>query len=236
MKKPKKQTVDDLRNEYAQLFGKDASIRWNKPTLRKKIRDKQILDEAYSAQAEREGAAQPESPVRKPDFEALAGDEGLKDEDVFEGNGFEDEPMEVDGRGGKREGAGRKVGQTDERARIERLMKLQVPDLIVLKVTMGVCFFFGRLSKHPFSRNHVVSIALGSTRELYYWFPFFEGKTSKWALHCQAFDDVAQPLYERALEIEAAKKQKPEQETEQEIKNGKKVEKKQKVKVAKTRI
>jgi len=93
-------------------------VGWNKTTLARKILEKQKLSELDDSPVQPE----PESdePKRKPDFESLA----------TEGPEIAPESPQLDeqGPGGYRDGSGRTPGLTDEKARIERIVKNQVPD------------------------------------------------------------------------------------------------------------
>lgn len=95
------------------------AVGWNKVTLAKKILEKQKLDELTE-----DVPVQPEpesdKSKRRPDFETLA----------TEGPAIVPDSPQVDeqGPGGVREGAGRTPGLTDEKARVQRVVKNQVPD------------------------------------------------------------------------------------------------------------
>lgn len=190
-----KETIDDLRLRYKKVTQKEPAIRWNRQTLRKKITDAEILKAGY-AQLENQTA---ESPAMfkepKPDFEALAGKDNLDrlDQELNE--------EKAESRGGARPGAGRPVGQTDERARIERLLSLEKPDLGVLKIVQGFNLLLEKFTPLPFDKDQVESIALGFTLPLYYWFPSVEGAANKWTLHLQALDYIGRPVTERAVFI-----------------------------------
>jgi len=91
---------------------------WTKAMLAKKILEKQKLDELADVPVQPE----PESdkPEHEPDFETLA----------TEGPEIAPESPQLDkeGPGGVREGAGRPPGLSDEKARVERIVKNEVPD------------------------------------------------------------------------------------------------------------
>jgi len=112
-----KKSKHDLKKIAERLHIK-VSVGWNRTTLAKKILEKRKLAELENepVQPERES----EESERKPDFESLAaeGPEIAPESPQAEG----------EGPGGYREGAGRTPGLTDEKARIERIVKNEVPD------------------------------------------------------------------------------------------------------------
>lgn len=193
------ETVDDLRTEYKKIAGKEPAIRWNKTTLRKKITDHQILQAGY-AEKERADSLPRQAGDVRPEFEVLAGETRQSPHHAGEGDQVDQQPPK-DGRGGPREGAGRPIGQTDERARVQRLMSLEVPDLGVFKIVQGLNLAVGRLTGLPFTRDQCSSIALGVTLPLYYWFPAIEGASNKWTLHLTALEYIGTPIRERVLTI-----------------------------------
>ena len=94
------------------------AVGWNKETLSRKILEKQKLSELDETPVQ--PGPEPEESKRKPDFEDLA----------TEGPEIAPESLQPDeqGPGGYREGAGRTPGLTDEKARVQRVVKNQVPD------------------------------------------------------------------------------------------------------------
>jgi len=94
------------------------AVNWNKTTLAKKILEKQKLSELDETPVQPE--PDPDKPQRKSDFETLA----------TEGPEIAPESPQLDeqGPGGVRDDAGRTPGLTDEKARIERIVKNEVPD------------------------------------------------------------------------------------------------------------
>jgi len=212
-------SLDDYRTEYSSVFGKFPPSSWSRWVLRRKIKEQQAVDAnaAFAAEPLKGDIKAVEPSNRKTDFEKLAGVPDVESEQKLLDEIHSDSKKEK-GR------AGRPTGQTDERARIERLLKIEVPDLVVLKVVMGVCYALGRYDKNPFSKEQVTSMALGATRELYYWFPAADGKISQWALHAQALEDIGKPISDRALE---AKEKRDEQKSEKEIEDAITEEKKE---------
>jgi len=190
-----KKTIDVLRGEYFNVTGKAAAIRWNRPTLAKKILDAEILKAGHAAHKK---VSQPAEKVKSNlEFEKLAGD--IPVENINQAVTSE-QPLQ-EKRGGPREGAGRPPGQTDERARIERLLSLQKPDLSVRKVIQGLNLILEKFTPLPFTPAQVESIALGVTLPLYYWFPSTEGAANKWVLHFQALEYIGGPINERMNSI-----------------------------------
>ena len=116
----KKKKTDLVK--MAEKLGIKVSVRWGRPTLAKKILEKQKLDELYEEPEPQPGSEQ-EGPKRKPEFESLVTES------------IESEPgppqAQKDGPGGVREGAGRTPGLTDEKARVQRILKNDVPDPVV---------------------------------------------------------------------------------------------------------
>ena len=196
----KKKTIENLRDDYQRVTGKEAAIRWNRSTLEKKITDAEILQASYAVK----DAAQPVRSITDPNpaFEALASE---PDSDTV---GNEKDQVEIDRRGGAREGAGRPDGQSDERARIERLLELDVPDLAVWKILQGLNLILVKFTPAGFDADQLDSLALGVTLPLYYWFPAVQGAGNKWTLHLQAIEYIGKPIKERAEFINQLTKQK----------------------------
>lgn len=185
-----KKTINDYRREYKRVTCKEASLRWNKSTLEKKILDTEILEAGHAA---RKKALQPADKVEvNPEFEKLASDIPVENIDQAVTS---ERPQEK--RGGLREGAGRPIGQTDERARIERLLALEKPDLAVRKFVQGLNLVLEKFTPLPFTSGQVESISLGLTLPLYFWFPSTEGAANKWTLHLQALEYIGEPIAER---------------------------------------
>lgn len=184
-----KKTLSDYRKEYEHVTNKKPAVRWTITDLKKKITDARILKEGHAAIERSKFGGDNQPGEVKPDFENLVAEQAEQAE------------PKVDGRGGAREGAGRPIGQTDERARIERLLSLEKADLGVLKFVQGLNLMLSRFSPVPFTKEQCESIALGVTLPLYYWFPFLEGAANKWTLHLQALEYIGRPVSERALTI-----------------------------------
>jgi hypothetical protein len=60
-------------------------------------------------------------------------------------------------------------------------------------------FYYATRTGDPLQKDEVKKIALGATRELYYWFPSLEGRTSKIQFHEQALEDMTGPFVVRAV-------------------------------------
>jgi len=136
----------------------------NKTQLATRILKRQKLKELE--EPEPEAALGPEGPQRKPEFETL----------VTEGIEIEPElPQEpIVERGGYREGAGRTPGLTDEKARVQRILKNQVPDPTI-KFALE-CLFDGwesavNVKGLALSEDEAVTIAVPTTNLKEYYFP-----------------------------------------------------------------
>ncbi|MBA7518562.1 hypothetical protein ES705_10633 [subsurface metagenome] len=202
-----KKSIDDLRAEYKRVTKNDPAIRWNRRTLEKKILDAEILEASYAAREKAQSQPKTTSDI-KPEFESLAsGPEKSKAEASTSAK-----PQK--GRwGGHRDGAGRPIDQSDERARCERLLALQVPDLSIKKICQGLNLVFGRFTLAAFTSEQIDSLALGFTLPLYYWFQSLEGGVgNKWALHFQSMELIGKPVNERMQLINQIMQQAKEQE------------------------
>jgi hypothetical protein len=207
-----KKTLSDYRKEYKDVTGKNPAVRWTITEIKQKLIDFKILKAGHE-HIEKSKSPEPMFHEKNPDFEALVSDQ------VIEENVTEPEPK-IETRGGFRSGAGRPVGQTDERARIERLMELEKPDLGVLKVVQGFNLVLSRFSPLPFTKEQCESIALGVTLPLYYWFPSVQGAANKWTLHLTALEYIGRPLTERAMSInQMSQPKEPENVQEQKENN-----------------
>ena len=206
----KKKSIDDLRTGYKKITGKDPAIRWNRRTLEKKILDAEILQAGHAARENAKSRPETSSDI-KPEFEDLAA--GPRIIDISEAEAVPSEQPQKERRGGFREGAGRPQGQSDERARCERLLALEVPDLSVKKIVQGFNLILGRFTVSAFTPDQVDSLALGFTLPMYYWFPSLEGGVAnKWALHFQAAELIGKPVTERMQFINQINQQAKEQE------------------------
>lgn len=216
-------TIEDLRKEYTEVTGKEWSLRWNKQTLIKKITDARILKAGYAEKNRLENKPLSSGDI-KPEFETLAGE--LKTNEHISDEGVSSESFPTEIRGGPREGAGRPIGQTDERSRVQRLLELEVPDLAVKKLIQGLNLILAKFTPLPFTSEQVESIALGVTLPLYYWFPSIEGRMGPWTLHFQALEYIGVPIGQRAITISNKQKEKQNAEKsntpETSISNGQK--------------
>lgn len=135
------------------------STNWNKDTLARKILEKQKLSELEDSPVQPE----PESgkSQRKPDFETLATEstEIAPDSPQLDG----------EGPGGVREGAGRTPGLTDEKARVQRILKNQVPDPAVQFVVECVFNLSGEPKKAVEPTTDMIAVPV--TNLMAYYFP-----------------------------------------------------------------
>ena len=135
------------------------AVGWNKTTLARKILEKQKLSELEDSPVQPE----PETgkPQRKPDFESLA----------TEGPEIAQDTPQLDdeGPGGVREGAGRTPGLTDEKARVQRILKNQVPDPAVQFVIECVFNLSGEPKKAVEPTTDMIAVPV--TNLMAYYFP-----------------------------------------------------------------
>lgn len=206
-----KMTIDDYRQQYRDATHKEPAIRWNKKTIQKKIALFKT-EQAFDNSDDKKNKSVNDISSPKPDFEKLI--DGNNDKNLRLGDA--DVPKS-DGRGGYREGAGRPSGQTEERARVERLMKLEVPDLAVKKLVQGLNIIFHKFTPLAFTPDQVDRVSLGITLPLYYWFPAIEGVTNKWTLHLQALEYIGSAFAERALMIKQIEQEKQNVEIKKEL-------------------
>ena len=157
--KLKKRSLPDLR-KIAKKSGIKVAVNWNRTTLAKKILERQKLDELADEQTD-----QPESesdqPQRKPDFETLA------TEDPTEAP--ESPQLDEQGPGGVREGAGRTPGLTDEKARVQRILKNQVPEPAVQFVVDCIFNLSGEPKKAVEPTTDMIAVPV--TNLIAYYFP-----------------------------------------------------------------
>jgi len=132
---------------------------WSKQTLAKKILEKQKLSELEETPVQPE----PESdkPQRKPDFEDLATDGPTIAPDSPQ--------LDKDGPGGVRVGAGRTAGLTDEKARVQRILKNQVPDPVVQFAVDCVFNLSGEPKKAVEPTTEMLAVPI--TNLMAYYFP-----------------------------------------------------------------
>jgi len=203
-----KKLIDDLREEYKKVTGKEAAIRWTRITLQKKITDAEILQAGHAAIESSKSPLNTSGDI-KPEFEDLAAGPEITDKS----KAVSSLQPQKERRGGFREDAGRPRGQSDERARCERLLSLEVPDLAVKKIIQGINLILGRFTLAAFTPDQVDSLSLGFTLPLYYWFPSLEGGVgNKWALHFQSMELIGKPVNERMQLINQIMQQAKEQE------------------------
>ncbi len=140
------------------------AVGWNRTMLARKILEKQKLSELDETLVQPEPKS--DKPKRKPDFETL----------VTEGPAIVPDSSQLDkeGPGGVREGAGRTPGLTDEKARIERIVKNEVPDPTI-KFAFE-CLFDGwekavKVKGLALSKDETNVIAVPVTNLKEYYFP-----------------------------------------------------------------
>jgi len=135
------------------------AVGWNKTTLAKKILEKQKLSELDETPVQ--PGPDPDKPERKPDFETLA----------TEGPEIAPESPQLDeqGPGGYREDAGRTPGLTDEKARVQRILKNQVPDPAVQFVIECAFNLSGEPKKAVEPTPEMIAVPV--TNLLAYYFP-----------------------------------------------------------------
>jgi len=193
-------TVDDLRKDYEKLTGKKASVNWNKAQIQKKMKlfqaEKQIDAEQQRPKTKDQRPIEP-----NPEFEKMLDSDKISSSlDSGYNPDIPDQPQ-AETRGGFREGAGRPFGQTEERSRCERLLKLEKPDIAVQKILQGLNLALGKATGVPFSFDQVDEIALGVTLPLYYWFPSMEGRAGVFTLHCVAAEKIVVPFMARNITL-----------------------------------
>jgi len=146
----------------AKGLGIKVSVRWNRTELAKRILRKQKLNELDEPEPQSQSEPEPDDSGRKPEFESLASEAPEIAPDSSQD--------EKDGRGGYREGAGRTPGLTDEKARVQRILKNEVPDPVVQYVVE--CFFSlaGEPKKKAVEPTPEM-IAVPATNLISYYFP-----------------------------------------------------------------
>ena len=148
--------------DMAEKLGCKTHSGLNRTQLASRILKKQKLSELKeepgpSTQPEPE----PES-KRKPEFESLA----TEDPDIAS----ESPQVEEPGRGGRREGAGRTPGLTDEKAMVQRILKNEVPDPVVQYVVECIFSLAGEPNKKAVEPTPEM-IAVPATNLISYYFP-----------------------------------------------------------------
>lgn len=154
----------------AEKLGIKVSDNWTRTTLAKKIIEKEKLKELDDhADPKNSGVVVPQ---RNPEFEKALAVDGPAE-------AIEDEPEspqdEKDSRGGYREGAGRTPGLTDEKARVERIMKNQVPDPVYMFFLKKFFSGWQRLAKDVpgivLSDDEAKLVGVPTTNLMSYYFP-----------------------------------------------------------------
>lgn len=136
---------------------------WTRTILATKILEKQKLDELNVPEPSTPPESEPEpgQSKRKPEFESLASE---APEIV------PDSPQdEKEGPGGVRPGAGRTPGLTDEKARVQRILKNEVPDPVIQFAVESIFGLAGEKKKvvEPTPEQ----IAVPVTNLINYYFP-----------------------------------------------------------------
>ncbi len=147
--------------EMAKKLGCKTHSGLNRTQLATRILKKQKLSELDEPGPSIQPESEPES-KRKPDFESLA----TETPDIAPDSSQDEKP----GPGGYREGAGRTPGLTDEKARVQRILKNEVPDPVVQYVVE--CFFSlaGEPKKKAVEPTPEM-IAVPATNLISYYFP-----------------------------------------------------------------
>ena len=146
--------------KMAENLGIKVSVRWTRPTLAKKILEKQKLNELEEPESKSEQES--EGQQRKPEFETLITESAESEPDLAQDG--------KDGRGGYRDGAGRTPGLTDEKARVQRILKNQVPDPVVQFVVESIFGLVGEPKKKTVEPTPDM-IAVPATNLISYYFP-----------------------------------------------------------------
>jgi len=133
---------------------------WTKEILARKILEKQKLDELADMPVQ--PGPDPDESKRKPDFETLA----TEDPAIAPDSPHLDEQ----GPGGYREGAGKPPGLTDEKARVQRILKNQVPDPVV-QFAVECAFNLSGEPKKKAVEPTTEMIAVPVTNLMHYYFP-----------------------------------------------------------------
>jgi len=143
------------------------AVGWNKTMLARKILEKQKLNELDESPVQ--PGPDPGESKRKPDFETLA----------TESPAIAPESPQPDeqGPGGYREGAGRTPGLTDEKARVQRIVKNKVPDPTIKFAFQ--CLFDGwesavKVKGIRLSADEADTISVPITNLKEYYFPNFD--------------------------------------------------------------
>jgi len=140
---------------------------WNKTMLARKILEKQKLSELDDSPVQ--PGPDPGKSKRKPDFETLATEGPIIAPDTPQ--------LDEQGPGGYREGSGKTPGLTDEKARIERIVKNEVPDPTI-KFAFE-CLFDGwekavKVKGLALSKDESKAIAVPVTNLKEYYFPGYD--------------------------------------------------------------
>lgn len=158
LEKLKKKSVPVLR-QIAKRSGIKVAGSWNRTTLAKKILEKQKLSELDETPVQ--PSPDPDKPQRKPDFETLA----------TEGPEIAPDTPQLDeqGPGGVRPGAGRPPGLSDEKARVQRILKNQVPEPAVQFVVECIFNLSGEPKKPVEPTTDMIAVPV--TNLIAYYFP-----------------------------------------------------------------
>ncbi len=135
---------------------------WTKELLARKILEKQKLDELDETPVPVGTEPEPGKSDRKPDFETLATEAPAIAPDSPQ--------LDKQGPGGIREGAGRTPGLTDEKARVQRILKNQVPDPVV-EFAVDCVFNLSGEPKKKTVEPTTDMIAVPVTNLMHYYFP-----------------------------------------------------------------
>ena len=173
LEKLRRKPIGKLRT-MAEHEGLKVAIRWNRRTMARKILEKRKIKELDK---ELEKPVEPQGPQRKPEFEALAGEGPPSDVVESEPGPPEAEEMLDEGpEPGPQHG--RTMGMTDEKARVGRLMKNQVPDPVYLfaldKLFSGWQLFAKDVPGIKLTKDEAKVIGIPATNLMSYYFPNFK--------------------------------------------------------------
>jgi len=160
--KLRKRPKDELRT-LAKNAGIKISVGWNRTVLATRILEKRKLSEldVPEPSEQPEPESEPGQSKRKLDFETLASEAPEIAPDLPQG--------EKVGAGGRREGAGRPLGFSEEEIRVQKILQNKIPDPMVQFVVESV---FG-LVREPVEVVEPTPkmIAVPATNLLAYYFP-----------------------------------------------------------------
>jgi len=158
--KLKKRPKEELRT-LAKKAGIKISVGWNRTVLATKILEQKKISELDEPEPSTQPEPEPGQSKRKLEFETLASEAPEIASDLPQD--------EEQGAGGVRIGAGRPFGMTDEKVRVQRILKNKVPDPMVQFVVESIFGLVGEPRKvvEPTPEQ----IAVPATNLIAYYFP-----------------------------------------------------------------